>query len=164
LQNSAVVNFACGALVGNSSLTLSGDNWIAESGTCGVMAMVNSQVFVQSWAMNSGLPTMRTTTIVTTSPRGPYKAVYASASKIMIPDFSPLGLPNRGQIQIIKADLHGNDEYFGVVLEAQSLLLGAKLVMFTNPALATTQPAFDTVPLSQQITLAPGEGCVRSDK
>jgi hypothetical protein len=164
LQNSAVVNFACGALVGNASLELSGDNWIAESGACGVLAMANSQVVVQSWAMNSGLPTMRTTTIVTTSPRNAYKAVYASASKIMIPDFTAFGLPYRGQIMIVKHDLHGNDEYYGVVLESQSLLLGAKLVSFTDPALATTQPAFDTVPPSQQITLAPGEGCVRSDK
>ena len=46
-------------------------------------------------------------------------------------------------------------------LEAESLLLGAKLVMFTNPALATTQPAFETVPAGQQIVLKAGEGCVR---
>jgi hypothetical protein len=161
VENSLVANFNTGALAAEGAwLLLSGNNWFADCGAVGVQAWADARVLIQPW-YGPGQPTWRTTTIVTTSPRAEYKAVWASASKIMISDLTPIGLRYRGQLQVVKQDLHGNDEYYGVVLEAQSLLLGAKLVMFTNPALATTQPAFETVPAGQQIVLKAGEGCVR---
>jgi hypothetical protein len=162
VENSFAAGFNTGALVANgSSLTLNGNNSIIDSGAVGLLAWADGRVMIQTWMVNSGQLPWATTTIQTSSPRNAYKAVWASASKILIPDLSIAGMQYRGLLQIIKQDLHGNDEYYGVALEAQSLLLGAKLVMFTNPvALGTTQPAFETVPAAQQISLAAGEGCI----
>ena len=162
VENSLVSDVNAGAIVVGAALTLAGNNWFVDCGAVGVQAWADARVVIQPW-YGPGLPSWRTTTIQTASPRAAYKAIWASASKIIILDMTPLGVTNRAQLQIIKQDLHGNDEYYGVVLEAQSLLLGAKLVMFTNPALATTQPAFETVPAGNQIVLKPGQGCVRID-
>jgi len=162
IENCYVTDFSSGIVAMDGvDLSLNGANWIVDCGAVGLAAFWDSRVGIQPFL--GGVLTLCTTTIQTASPRGAYKAVWAVASKIVIPDLSLIGVANRGLLQIIKQDLHGNDEYYGVVLEAQSLLLGAKLVMFTNPALATYQPAFETVPRSRQIVKAAGQGCIVTD-
>ena len=146
------------ACVAASNLGLVGDNTFLNNMQGGVLCTSDSQVSIQAWDENAS--TFFTTLIKTTAYRHNYAGVkLLSNSSAYIEDPIAQIDPNRVSIARLKiindTDNYNLKNYYGLVLESFSKLMGAKNILFSDPDINKGDP---TVPDGNQIVGKPNEG------
>jgi hypothetical protein len=137
-------------------LILSGDNTFTECGNMGVYLYHNSSLLIKP--SDSDPRKYFTSLFETLSPRLKYKAIWAAGNSVVnILDLTEVtNMPLMGYLKILNRNLYDSPNYIGIVLEGRSLLLNAKNISFSDPAINQGLP---TVPVSQQIVAAADEDC-----
>jgi hypothetical protein len=153
--NSYLYNNDYGAVVAHKGiLQFQGENTVKDSEKCGVLAQVDSLLQFRAWLT---LPSTRyLTKINTTSARNEYQAIKAVInSTVMICDQPNDDTIQIGQVKILDEHLMQSKDYYGVVLESASRVIGAGNIVFWD---ANINSGKDTVPPTNRLAAAAAEG------
>jgi len=157
-ENNYIYQCGCGIVAVQSSLEITGDNFVKDSISSGVVGMNNAQITVSSWSL---LPTQRYTLhIRTVTPRKKYAAIILLANSCLwMEDFTALnpGVLRIANIKIISECVVKSSDYVGVALQSRSVLIGSDDITFSESGLNNGE---DTVPEEQQFTTEDDDGSV----
>ena len=146
-------------LMAMSGLMLSGNNFIENATHRGIVAMIDSTLWITPW----GLHPLQyyITEIKTTRPRvSKYAGIHLGIGSTLFVqsnsmDIIPLPVIGRVAIHHDMADF--NSEYYGVIMESKSLLVGMKNMIFT---MLNTKSETIQMPESQTIVEKENEGTI----
>jgi len=137
------------AVVGSegSQIFMVGDNYLEDHVKFGLVCYNNTTAVFRSWPDNLG--DHFTTEISTSNPRKRYAAIKALLNSSIIiedPDLNPTQT-TAARIKITNESLLETKEYYGVVLESKSSLIGAEHFTFSDPDINQGK---ETIPSDKQ--------------
>ena len=155
-ENNYFYQCGIGVVAVQSRLEITGDNFVKDCISSGVVGMNNAQITVSSW---SRLPTQHYTLhIRTVTPRKKYAAVVLLANSCLwMEDYTALnpGALRISNIKIISECIVKSKDYVGVMLQSRSVLIGSDDITFSESGLNNGE---DTVPADQQFMANADDG------